>query len=130
MRLSRLSTIPRFAFQACSFNHSDISPFRIKIAVSDESLELEAQICVRARDPFHKALPKKELQKSIRTASEGRTQELDEIPTALLEYFDGDVARRRAVEHLASVRVVAAEVIERKWSGPCVHESMASSILP
>ena len=34
---------------------------------------------------------------------------------------DGDVARRRAVKHLASVRVVAAEVVERKWSGPCVH---------
>ena len=29
--------------------------------------------------------------------------------------------RRRAVEHLASVRVVAAEVVESKWSGPCVH---------
>src|SRR5436309_2326000 len=104
-------------------------------------------------------LPKKELQKSIRTGSEGRTQELDEIPVALLEYalgmaeraeafdpmvcahpactdpaegqivlrdvhdraIDGDVARRRALEHLASVRVVAAEVVERKWSGPCVH---------
>jgi len=35
--------------------------------------------------------------------------------------IDGDVARRRAVEHLASVRVVAAEVVESKWSGPCVH---------
>src|SRR2546426_4280407 len=34
---------------------------------------------------------------------------------------DGDVARRRAVEHLASVPVVAAEVVERKWSGTCVH---------
>src|SRR4029434_4205998 len=34
---------------------------------------------------------------------------------------DGDVARRRAVKHLASVRVVVAEVVEREWSGPCVH---------
>src|SRR5438128_12657401 len=34
---------------------------------------------------------------------------------------DGDVARRRAVKHLASVRFVAAEVVERKWSGQCVH---------
>src|SRR4051812_35287196 len=99
-------------------------------------------------------LPKKELQKSIRMGSEGRTQEFDEIPTALLEYafgmaeraepfdsmvcahtagtdpaerqivlrdvhdgaIDGDVARGRAVEHLASVRVVVPEVVERKWS--------------
>src|SRR5579864_9630098 len=104
-------------------------------------------------------LSKKEFQESIRTPSEGCTQELDEIPTALLEYalgmaeraeafdcmvfahtactdpaerqivlrdvhdraVDGDVTRRRAVEHLASVRVVVAEVVEREWSGPCVH---------
>src|SRR6266542_182477 len=97
-------------------------------------------------------LPKKKVQENIRTASEGCTQELDEIPVAVLEYalgmaeraeafdsmvcahaactdpaerqivlrdvhdrsVDGDVARRRAVEHLASVRVVAAEVVERK----------------
>ena len=38
---------------------------------------------------------------------------------------DGDVARGRAVEHLASVRVVVAEVVERKWSGPCVENAIA-----
>jgi len=27
---SGLASLARFAFQACSFNHSDISPFRIK----------------------------------------------------------------------------------------------------
>ena len=38
MMLRYVSTwLERFAFQACSFNHSDISPFRIKHLREPES---------------------------------------------------------------------------------------------
>src|SRR5437762_5189622 len=114
---------------ACPLRRNHVAVNSHKIALSDESLKLDAQIWVLASDPFHKANERLravtghgvvlairrpdvllhgflglslvegeivkgfDVQENIRTASEGCTQELDEIPTALLEYAFGMAER-------------------------------------
>ncbi len=51
-------------------------------------------------------LPKKELEKSIGTATEGRTQEVDAIPAALFEYALGVAEPAEALDSV--VRAYAA----------------------
>ena len=60
--------------------------------------------------------PKKELQKSIRAASEGRTQELDDIPVALLEYAFGMAERAEPFDSMVCAHTACTDPAERQSS--------------
>ena len=67
-------------------------------------------------------LPKKGLQKSIRTASERRTQELDEIPVALLEYALGMAERAEAFDSMVGAHTACTDPAERQIVLRHVHD--------
>ncbi len=67
-------------------------------------------------------LPKKELEKSIGTAPEGRTQELDAIPVALLEYALGVAERAEAFDSMVRAHTACTDAAERQIVLGDVHD--------
>src|ERR1051325_6613100 len=59
-------------------------------------------------------LAEKELEKSVGTASEGRTKELDEIPAALLEYALGMAERAEAFDAMICAHPARTDPAERQ----------------
>jgi len=75
-------------------------------------------------------LPKKKVQENIRTASEGCTQELDEIPVALLEYALGMAERAEAFDAMVCAHPACTDPAEGQIVLRDVHDRALMVTLP